>query len=786
MALTYNTYSLPNQRCSYSNKLRAEWFIPTCNYIINKAMTSDNHSMLKEYFNAASGNISDAALNKVLKPLQGNEPTLSNIKIGNKRSVDIIRPIVRRYLGELIKQYTNFQVYYLDPTSVVDRNPSLEKELDNIIQQLFINEMNNAGFQTGEESQEVPDIKTYIKEAQAEYLQQEVIKGQNRLELVLSETDEKTKIIQAFYYWFATNRVITYRGVMNGDVMYDVISPNEYFRVDSGNPYIKDDDMGCRVFQLSVHQIIAHYGKMLKPKDITYLQEHNFSEKSHPTHSEILSREISSVYDLTTVLEGGTTPITTTDFSRLIECYHAVGKTQRKVQYLTYVNLLGETITIEVSDDYKLDIANGDVELTYEYRDEFWEYYRFGGELEGVYSIPQPVAVQRHLFNEHAYCENPYNGLYGLLKDFHIDPIPYTLNDINILNTILLIQIERTIAKYRPGMTVLPESVLQDSDNYTLAERLAAMLVDDQLIINDEDISANSLQAIRTLTNNSVENYIKTLFEIRKELKQEAYELADMNANRLGDVSPYAGKATTEMSINYSIAGSILLFETFNKLRERDYEALLDASRVAWELGKQGSYVTPEGTVIELSLTTEDNINNIGVFVRNNAIESEKMNRLKDFAPAAMQSGDYSIAAKIVTSDNSTKIQSYIEKFVEATKAYNKSIEDNKNATMDKINQDNIANEQAQRDFDANMEQFKQASETQRTMITAGVSSSNNDVASDMFKKTNENIKRQYENRKLNLMERQQQHKEIVDASKLRLAKEKQATDRYIAKINKN
>lgn len=786
MALTYNTYSLPDQQCSYTSKLKSTWYIPTCNYIINKALHNDNHSKLDEYLSAASGDISDAALNKILKPLQGGDPTLSNIQIGNKRSVDIIRPIVRRYLGEIIKQYTNFQVYHLDPTSVVDRNKNLQKELDVIIQQLFINEMNNAGFQTGEPSQEVPDIQTFIKEKQTEYLQNEVIKGQNRLELILSETDEKTKVIQAFYYWFATNRVITYRSVINGDVVYEVISPKEYYRVNSGNPYIKDDDMGCRMFKLSVHQIISTYGDILKPADITYLKEHNFTEKGHPTHSEILARDINEVYDLTAVLEGGTTPITTTDFSRLINCYHAVGKTQRKVQYLTYINMLGEELTIEVSDDYKLDPEHGDISISYDYRDEFWEYYRFGEELEGVYSIPQPVPVQRHLFNEHSYCENPYNGLYKLLEGFEIEPIPYTLNDINVLNTLLLIQIERTIAKYRPGLTILPESLMQDSESYSLAERLASMLVDDTLLINDEEAHANSLQAIKVLTNNSVENYIKTLFEIRKELKKEAYELADMNANRLGDVSPYAGKATTEMSINYSIAGSVLLFEKFNKLRERDYEALLDCSRVAWELGKQGSYVTPEGTVIQIALTTEDNITNIGVFVRNNAIESEKMNRLKDFASAAMQSGDYSVAAKIVTSDNSTKILSYIEKFTEATRAFNKQIEDNKNATLDKINQDNLANEQIQRDFEANLEQFKQAAETERTLITAGVNDGNENTAGEMFKRNHDLLKRQFEARKLNLGERQQRHKEIMDAENLKLKREKQDTDRYIARINKN
>jgi ornithine aminotransferase len=129
----------------------------------------------------------------------------------------------------------------------------------------------------------------------------------------------------------------------------------------------------------------------------------------------------------------------------------------------------------------------------------------------------------------------------------------------------------------------------------------------------------------------------------------------------MGNNSPYAGKATTEMNINYSIAGSVLLFESFNKMREKDYEALIDCSRIAWIDGKSGSFSDNVGNVVNLTLNVSDNLANMGVFVRNNAIEAEKMNTLKQFGQAAMQSGDYPIAAKIATSQNSTEITRYIE-----------------------------------------------------------------------------------------------------------------------------
>ncbi len=785
--IKYKTYGLPNQECSDAAKLKPEWYMPTCNYIIDRATSSDNHSLITEYLVAAKGEVADSALNRVLKPLTSEDPTLAGVKIGVKRNVDFIKPIVRRYMGEFIKQYTNFQVYALDPTVILERNTNLNNELDNILQQMFINEMNAQGFDTGKESKPVPELSEYIPQQQSKFITDAVIKNQNRLNLILSETDEMTKMIQAFYYWFSTNRVITYKSIRNNDVIYDVIHPLEYFRVPSGNKYIKDDDMGCRVFKMTVNQIIENFKSILKPEDVTYLKEHNETSNPYVRYGELLNRAISDVYDLSTVFQHAA-EVTATDFSRTINCYHAVGKTQRQVQTLTFVDMFGETTTMEVDGTYKLDPEHGDIELTTEYRPEFWEYYRFGDELEGVYSIPQPCAVQRHLFNNHAYCENPYNGLYESIEGFTTEPIPYTLTDINILNMILLIQIERTIAKYRPGTMILPESLLQDSDEYTLEQRLASMLLDDNLIINDSEVNANILQATKMLQNSTVEHYIMSLFDIRQRLKEEAYEMADMTPSRMGNTTPYAGKATTEMNINYSIAGSILLFESFNKMRERDYEGLIDCSRIAWANGKVGAFTNNNGTsdIINLILHPDDNLANMGVFVRNNAIESEKMNQLKQFGQAAMQSGDYPVAAKIATSDNSTQILKYVEDFTAATRKYNQEIEAQKNATAKQINDDNIAAQQAQREFEANIEQFKQNAETERTLIKQGVQDTASGDATSEFKKQNDAIKNRLAERKLSLAERQQNHKESIDYAKMKVAAQKTANDLTIAKINKN
>ena len=784
--LKYASYTLPNQANKYADKLKPEWFMPTCNYIINRCLGADDHSKLEEYFKAARGEVSDAVFKKVLKPLTSDDPTLKNISIGTKRNVDFIKPIVRRYLGEVIKQYTNFQVYTLDPEAVMARNNNLDNEVDKILAQMFVNEMAEQGLGNPNDAQPTPDPEQYIRDAEQKFLNDEVLKQQHRLNLILSETDERTKMIQLFYNWFASNRCVTYSSIRYDDVIYEVIPVEEYFRVDSGNPYIKDDDMGLRRFRLTVNQIIERYRDIIKPADIEYLKEHNSALSNYVTEGTVLTRDIADVYDLTTVLQGGSTLVSTTDFSRPVMCYHAVMKTQREIRTLTYSDMFGHINTIEVSDDYKLDPEHGDISMDKEYQPEFWEFYRFGDQLEGVYSIPQPCELQRHLFNNHAYCENPYNGLYKSLDQFSVEPIPYTISDINVLNMIILIQIERTIAKYRPGLVIIPESLLQDTKEYTTEERLASMVLDDHLIINDEDVNANIMQAIKVLNNNTVEQYIISLFEIRKRLKEEAYDMADMTPSRMGDNSPYAGKATTEMSLNYSIAGSVLLFEKFNKLRERDYERLIDCSRLAWIDGKNGSYSDEQGNITNLLLKPNDNLTNLGVFVRNSAIEVDNLNKLRGMGQAAMQSGDYNIAAKIATGDNSTEIMRYIEDFTQATR---KMQQDQHQAELDnqkQINDAQIADKQEERQFEGNLEMFKQNAETERAHIKVGTKDTGDSTAVSVFQQQLGESKQSLAERKQTLAENQLATNRVIANRKLDVEQRKQASAERIARMHKS
>jgi len=91
----------------------------------------------------------------------------------------------------------------------------------------------------------------------------------------------------------------------------------------------------------------------------------------------------------------------------------------------------------------------------------------------------------------------------------------------------------------------------------TMEERLDAANRDGTLVFDDSEIAKQqaSLQAIKEIANTTMINYLTTINQIKQSIKQEAYELANMNDQRAGDIQARAGKAVTEMGLNQALMG---------------------------------------------------------------------------------------------------------------------------------------------------------------------------------------------------------------------------------------
>lgn len=664
---------VPDQRVSNSVKQSEKWYIPNCNYWINIAIGQNDKTITQKFLDAANGLVDKKTYEYVSKNYIdkiGEKATL----YGEIRDVDFLTPIKERYMGEFINMFSNYQVFNNDPSVVLARNKVLANKVMAYCNQEIINKLNKNGFDIGQKTVDQDSLENIIDEVLNEWIDDITITTQKRLELINTLVEAKDKYQQCYFYWWACEECYTYREVYKGDVYLTIVSPLEYYRIDSGNRYVEDDDAGVRIYKMTIPQIIDRFRDELSDKELTYLKD-----IYTVTNKFDFPDGIVQIYNKANFAERKSILNTNRDalineskvWHKEVDVYHYVWKTEIKQGILKYQDLLGNIVERVVDSDYEFDPSRGDIDIDWQWINQVWEGWRIGGCHTGVYIKPRPIEVQRERFNNYSDCKLPYNGIVGLNKDNIRNPIPFRILPYLALYRIYTLQQERAVAKFKSWL-LFPESILSDSPDMTTEERLAIANKDSFLPFDDTDASPNSLQSIREVATASMNNYVQMLENLKQSLKLEAWEAANMNNARFGDAKEYAGKAVNESNYSQAMTGSVWSLECFNLFRQRDYIANIDYSKFAWIDGKQGSYVDPNtNKVIIVDLDgVSDFSSNIGIDIRNNSDVQNKLNMMKELAFSAGQNDQMEVAIEAITSNNINEISKNIKKAIVAKREY--------------------------------------------------------------------------------------------------------------------
>ena len=696
--------TLPDQRVSESRKQKAEWYIQNADYWISLALGQNDKTITQKFLDAANGLVDKATYEYVLKNYidkVGDDAKL----YGEIRDVDFLTPIKERYMGEFINMFANYQVFNNDPSATLERNKYLSRRVMEYCNQEVINELNAAGFITNQQSVDQGKLEDVINEVLDKWIDDITITTQRRLELINSIVEAKDKYQQAYFYWWACEEVYTYREVHKNDIYLTIVSPLEYFRIDSGNRYIEDDDAGVRVYTLTIPQIIDRFRDELTDKELEYLKTIYRTSKQYDSDERIeFIKGLEDFSERKSVLN------TTSDFlksesaewNQHIKIYHYVWKTEIKQGILTHYDQMGNLVQTIVDANYTFDESLGDVNIEWEWVNQVWEGWRIGGQHSGVYIKPRPIMVQRERFNDYSSCKLPYNGIIGLNKDNLRNPIPYRILPYLALYRIYTLQQERAVNKFKSWL-LFPESILSDSDAMSTEERLAIANKDSFLPFNDVEVTTGAIQSIREITTSAITNYITMLDNLKLNLKNEAWEAANMNNARFGNTKDYGGKAVTENNYAQALMGSVWSLECFNLFRERDYIANIDYSKFAWIDGKRGSYVDPntnEVKIVDLD-GTSDFASNIGIYIRNNSDVQQKLNMMKELAFSASQNGELDVAIEAITDNNLTSIAKNIKKAMEAKREYELQLQQAQQQAQQQTEQIISQRESAKQQFEA-------------------------------------------------------------------------------------
>ena len=684
--------TLPNQRVSIKEKATPKWTKDMANYVISLALMSNDKSKTKTFLDMANGKVNKDMYEYVLKTFGTKGEDLSNSKdhsklIADLREINILQPIKDRYLGEFTSAYDNYQVYTDDPDTIFIRNKDYGEQVLAVMQQMVINNLNREGIDTGQQSKPVPDLDKMFEEFIAKWDDNRADEAQKRLNLLNNEIDAKLKYNQAYYYWWACEEVYTKRNVNKGNVEFEIISPLNYYRVDSGNTYVEDDEYGLSISFKTLYQILDQHGKHLSEKDISYLKNYTSENINVDTRINILkSRCIEHGMSEEDFIDYSKTYINNFENPDLIPVVHYFAKTEVKIGYLTYYNPQGEVDTMMVDETYKLDETNGDLDIKWDWLQQIYEGEVIGynlassKNLDAIYTSFRPIDIQRENFTNLNRCKAPYNGISYIHRDSSKAPIPYRVNPYLALYRIYHYQIEKAIQKWK-NILAIPQSLLNENEEMSLEQRLAYMDSENLLVFNDAEVNANVLQAMREIATNATYNYVNTLYQLLRGIKDEAWEVANMTPTRMGAQKAYQGKSVTEQSLAQTEISSNWQLEMFNMFRGKDYLANYDYSKVAWSEGKSGTYrdgSTNELVRVEVNPLEHVSLN-IGINVGNSRLLDEKLKAMKEVAFSASQNGDFELATEAILNDNLQSLKRQILNAQEKRREYEAGLEAAKN-----------------------------------------------------------------------------------------------------------
>lgn len=770
----------PDQRCSRTEKTKKEFYIPTMNYVISKCI--NNGLDASEVYNTVNGSISQVQYSKFLNPLNSTNEKYKNFP-ATLRNYDMISDVIRRYMGEFIKQNIDFTVYSSDP-DIVDRfNITIQSEIMEIAMTTFDTLVNNPNGK----DQEIPDFQQIYEEAKKKYVDEIAIKGQHALNALVDFTDSIYKYYKAFYDFITIGRAYSYRDI-RGTKLYKEIVPSiqMYTQPDNYRPFIEDRDFVYRSFKVTIPELISDYSNVISNDKLLIIKD---LYQKHCTTNGTSSMQVPLNYftsltgeNITTLTNRIGNDKTVTWNTDGIPAIHMQWKTEVKIAYIKVQDPLTGVVTekVEEVDSYTLKPELGEIDLEYDWINETWEQYRFFDEAFGVYSEPRPIAFQCRSLDNIKECKLSYNGVEELIPGTGFTfSIPNILSPFQISRNILYFAREKAIGRNKGNILVMPKSTLGSNEEETLYRMDAAGLYiyDD----SDEDSmqKANSIKGIDV----GLSDYIVKLTDIIDRMKVEGWDMVDMNPQRYGDINTSAGKGTTNEAIIRSSMGSVLIYTIFDKFVEKDYTTDLNYSKVIMANLELLSYRDSSGKQITIPFDSKSHIlANYNVFVRNSAIERDKRRKAEDIAFAAAQNNNYGLAISAITESSTTALLNSITEFDKESRAMQERIANEKEQLNLQLQQLKSNDAELDRQSNYNIALLKETNANQRTIIEVEAKLSQlNGIEGDlsMPNEIMNDLKANLEQLKLN-------NDMLKHRDKMSLERDKMNSQEKIARMNKN
>ena len=627
---------IPQQKLALSKKTKKWREACVEAYIdLSTAGYSERRDWLKTLYDYYNGVIDEADYRYVLKPYGKTRQNFPS----KMRNYPIIKPIIDLLLGEKSKRPLNYTVTVQNSDALTIKEQAKTELLMKNFQQQFMNEANSRGIQTGVPSQEVQMPAHIAQMFENTYVDNRAIKGQQAMNFIEQHQEIYDKLQKAWFHFLVAGEVYTWRGVRGAEPFYEVLNPLDIdYDKDPDVEFVEDGDWALIRKYVHASTIIDHYRDYLSDERIARLEE--------PEHASLDSYlTISNRADDRELYR-----------ERLLEVVTVYWKSRKRVGFLNYLDPdTGSWEEERVDEKFRMpaEMKAMGATVEWEWINEVWEGTRIDGN---VYIKIEPCSNQRTSMDNPSKCKLPINGRkYSDLNSKNISMvslgIPYQLN-YNVYKYRLELAIAKSkdiIAQF--DINMIPKKWDMDKFMYYV-EGTGIAWVD----YNKEGIQLNPQhQSVLDMSIKTIEQYVYLLESILVEWEK----LSGVNRQRQGQVGSYEGKATSQQAIVQSSHITEDIFRKFNRLEQRDLQALLDYSKEAWLTGKKAMYIMPDGTTEFLDLETMEHMESeYGVFMSDSGKDQDKLMAIKTLAQSMVQNGvPASTIAEMVDAENFSEIK---------------------------------------------------------------------------------------------------------------------------------
>lgn len=521
------------------------------------------------------------------------------------RPFSIIFPVLRQLLGEMRERKTVFQVEVINPDTVVT---FLDKKFE-----LFKRQLEELFVKTAQgEAPDDTEVQTKIEDWERSYRDKRAVDAQNLLKLILASNNFSEKELTALQDFIVVGEVFFYNRVRLNQVESEVVNPKEVHTFDRTVENVEDGEFFVREQSLPLGKVLEMFWEDMKLKDLKYLD------------STLPKDFLTQYYNLDTQ---------DWDLAKNVRVQHIVWKTFRKIGLLTYQSPLGTEEEMEVTEEYK--VKDGE-EVKWFWLPDVCEVYRVDKD---IYPKMGYTNTSRKTFDLKK-VKLPYSGgTYSTRNTKNISYLKVML-PYQILHIICLHQVESLLRK-NLGKIILFDYYsipnIKGWDTATFHEYIkqTSLFPVDRTTNSEVDKSFNQY----TVLDASTLDQVKSLLELAQYLEEQCKQMVGFTKQRQGQTANSTFVGTVEKSIYQASLATEDMYARFEEYLRRQYVAILECSKIAFQDGFQALVDTDFGLQTLQIDPTVHSLADFNMFVTNAKSDKEALDKMLESAQAFAQNG---------------------------------------------------------------------------------------------------------------------------------------------------